>query len=118
MLQALSVTQADGRRIAILGEMLELGQSSLTLHETCGREAALAGVDLLVAVGGPAADGLVSGAVAAGLAESRTRRFADASSAAAAVSSIVGAGDLVLVKGSRGTRMDLVVDRLAAKGTR
>jgi len=118
MLQALSVTETQGRRIAILGEMLELGQSSLALHETCGRQAANAGVDLLIAVGGPAADGLISGALAAGLSESRTRRFADASAAAEAAPALVEPGDLVLVKGSRGTRMDLVVDRLAAEGTR
>ena len=118
MLQALSVTQAEGRRIAFLGEMLELGQSSRALHETCGRQAAVSGVDLLIAVGGPDADGLISGAIAAGLAEDRTRRFADAPTAAASVAALVGPGDLVLVKGSRGTRMDLVVDRLAAEGTR
>ncbi|HEX5068753.1 MAG TPA: UDP-N-acetylmuramoyl-tripeptide--D-alanyl-D-alanine ligase [Vicinamibacterales bacterium] len=118
MLQALSVTEAQGRRIAILGEMLELGQSSLALHEACGRQAALSGVDVLVAVGGPAADGLVAGAVAAGLPEDRTRRYADATTAASEVPALIEAGDLVLVKGSRGTRMDLVVDRLAADGTR
>lgn len=113
MLQALSVTDTPGRRIAILGEMLELGQSAYDLHAACGRQAALSGVDLLVSVGGPAADGLVSGAVAAGMPENRTRRFPEAASAAHTIAALVGAGDLVLVKGSRGTRMDLVVDALA-----
>jgi len=117
MLQALSVTETQGRRIAILGEMLELGHSAHELHEACGRQAALSGVDLLVAVGGPAADGLVSGALAAGLPVARTQRFGDAASAASPMAALVSAGDLVLVKGSRGTRMDLVVDALA-EGTR
>jgi UDP-N-acetylmuramoyl-tripeptide--D-alanyl-D-alanine ligase len=118
MLQALSATETGGRRIAVLGEMLELGASALALHEGCGRQAAIAGVDLLVAVGGPAADGLVSGALAAGMAEDGTRRFPDAASACEPVMALVDAGDLVLVKGSRGTRMDLIVDALAAGRTR
>ncbi len=67
MLQALAATQTAGRRIAVLGEMLELGDAAFALHEACGRAAVRCGVDLLVAVGGPAADGLISGAVAAGL---------------------------------------------------
>ena len=57
MLQALKVTPGATRRIAILGEMLELGDSAFALHEACGRAAAESGVDLLVAVGGPSADG-------------------------------------------------------------
>ncbi len=118
MLQALSATGTSGRRIAVLGEMLELGASALGLHEVCGRQAAVSGVNLLVAVGGPAADGLVSGAVAAGMPEADTRRFPDAASACDPVRELVGADDLVLVKGSRGTRMDLIVDALAAGSAR
>jgi UDP-N-acetylmuramyl pentapeptide synthase len=50
--------------------------------------------------------------------ENGTRRFPDAVSACEPVLSLVGAGDLVLVKGSRGTRMDVIVDALAAGRTR
>jgi UDP-N-acetylmuramoyl-tripeptide--D-alanyl-D-alanine ligase len=117
MLQALAATPAAGRRVAVLGEMLELGDAAAALHESCGRSAARSGVDLLVAVGGPAADGLIAGAVAAGLAADRTRRYPDSASACAPVAALVRAGDVVLVKGSRGTRMDVIADALQAGGT-
>ena len=117
MIQALAATATAGRRVAVIGEMLELGEAAHALHVECGRAAAQAGVDLLVAVGGPAADGLVSGAVSAGLAADRTRRFADAASACAPVVELVRAGDVVLVKGSRGTRTDVIADALVAGRT-
>ena len=64
---ALAATPTSGRRIAVLGEMLELGASARALHADCGRAAASAHVDELVVVGGPAADGLAEGAEAAGV---------------------------------------------------
>jgi UDP-N-acetylmuramoyl-tripeptide--D-alanyl-D-alanine ligase len=112
MLEALAATPAAGRRIAVLGEMLELGEWSRALHETCGRVAAATHVDVLVAIGGDAADGLVAGALAGGLPAQAIDRFADSASAAPYVAALVQPGDLVLVKGSRGTRTDLVADRL------
>ena len=114
MLSTLAVTQVTGRRIAVLGEMRELGSEARTWHADCGRAAALAGVDMLVAIGGPAADGLVEGAREAGLDPQRIMRFADSASAAEPVAGLVRPGDLVLVKGSRGTRTDIVADRLKA----
>jgi UDP-N-acetylmuramoyl-tripeptide--D-alanyl-D-alanine ligase len=114
MLQALAATPGATRRVAILGEMLELGDKSLALHESSGQAAAAAGVDLLIAVGGPAADGLVSGAIAAGMASDRVLRFASSAEASSRIPSLVQSGDLVLVKGSRGTRMDVISDALAA----
>jgi UDP-N-acetylmuramoyl-tripeptide--D-alanyl-D-alanine ligase len=113
MLEALGRTPAPGRRVAVLGEMLELGALAREQHETCGRLAARHAVDVLVVVGGAAADGLVAGAVAAGMPADRIHRFADAASAADAVAALLEPGDVVLVKGSRATRTDLVADRLA-----
>ena len=109
-LQALLRTPAPGRRVAVLGEMLELGDASVALHERCG--AAAAGVDALIVVGGAAADGLRTGAVAAGLRADRAHRFDNSHDAADFVAGFVAAGDVVLVKGSRGTRTDVVADRL------
>jgi UDP-N-acetylmuramoyl-tripeptide--D-alanyl-D-alanine ligase len=113
-LEALTATPAK-RRVAMLGEMRELGDLAATLHVACGRAAATAGVDELIVVGGPAADGLAKGARAAGLAPERIHRFADSAAAADAALSFVKIGDLVLVKGSRGTRMDIVADRLKGR---
>jgi UDP-N-acetylmuramoyl-tripeptide--D-alanyl-D-alanine ligase len=116
MLSTLAATAHSGRRIAVLGEMRELGDQAMALHEVCGRAAARAGVDWLVAVGGPAADGFASGAISAGLAPERVLRFATADDAAAPVTTLITAGDLVLVKGSRGTRTDVIADALMAQG--
>ena len=112
MLAALAATPTSGRRIAVLGEMLELGASARALHADCGRAAASAHVDELVVVGGPAADGLAEGAEAAGVPRAHIHRFADSAAAASFVAPLVGPDDLVLVKGSRGTRTDVIVDRL------
>ncbi|MCC7008719.1 MAG: UDP-N-acetylmuramoyl-tripeptide--D-alanyl-D-alanine ligase [Acidobacteria bacterium] len=111
MLRAMAATPVAGRRIAVLGEMLELGERSRALHERCGRTAASA-VASLVVIGGEPASGLVDGAIAGGLARDRILRFPDSAAAARAVASLVEPGDLVLVKGSRGTRTDIVADHL------
>jgi len=112
MLDALGATAVTGRRVAVLGEMLELGAAAGRLHEACGHRAAAVGVDLLVVVGGPDADGLVAGALAGGLSSARIVRYADAAKAADGVPPLIQAGDVVLVKGSRGTRTDRVADAL------
>jgi UDP-N-acetylmuramoyl-tripeptide--D-alanyl-D-alanine ligase len=101
------------RRIAVVGDMLELGALGPELHREAGR--ALAGrVDVVVGIG-PLAREIVEGARAAGLAASALVRFDDAPSAAAAVASLVSPGDAVLVKASRGMRLEQVVDALAAR---
>jgi UDP-N-acetylmuramoyl-tripeptide--D-alanyl-D-alanine ligase len=97
--------------VAVLGEMLELGDRASELHSACGAVAAPL-VDRLIVVGGPAADALASGARAAGLPSDRVHRFADSRAAAEAIATLVGPGDLVLVKGSRGIRTDVIADRL------
>ncbi len=109
---ALAATRTDGRRILVLGDMLELGVHSPALHRACGQAAAEAGVDVVVTIGGADADAAAQGAIEHGLPGDRVHRFADSSSAAPAVAVLVQPGDLVLIKGSRGTRTDLVADRL------
>jgi UDP-N-acetylmuramoyl-tripeptide--D-alanyl-D-alanine ligase len=105
---------AATRRIAVIGEMLELGERSAELHEGVGRAAATR-VDVLFAVGGTAAKALADGAIAAGMAAASVQYFATSDEAAEAASAIVRSGDLVLVKGSRGVKTDRVVDRLKAE---
>jgi UDP-N-acetylmuramoyl-tripeptide--D-alanyl-D-alanine ligase len=113
-LEVLAGSSAE-RRVAVLGEMLELGAHALDLHEGVGRAAAAAPVDLLFAVGGAPASALASAAVAAGMSADSVRHYATSDAAADAVVAAVQPGDLVLVKGSRGVRTDRVVDRLKAE---
>jgi UDP-N-acetylmuramoyl-tripeptide--D-alanyl-D-alanine ligase len=114
-LDVLAAARRAGRRVAVLGEMLELGDRTAEFHEDVGRAAAHAGVDLLIAVGGSAAAALAEAAVGAGLPRANVRHFATSDAAADAAALEIRSGDLVLVKGSRGVRTDRVVDRLKAE---
>jgi UDP-N-acetylmuramoyl-tripeptide--D-alanyl-D-alanine ligase len=99
------------RRVAVLGDMLELGPSGPALHREGGR--ALAGrVDALLGVG-PLAKEIVEGAREAGL--TALEHFATAADAVAALPALVRPGDAVLVKGSRGVKLEAVVAALAAR---
>jgi UDP-N-acetylmuramoyl-tripeptide--D-alanyl-D-alanine ligase len=114
-LEALAVETGCGRRIAVLGEMLELGAASVAMHEACGRAAARAGLSRLVTVGGPAALAMADAAVAAGMPADAVSHVGTSAEAADAVARVIEAGDVVLVKGSRGIRTDIVADRLRAE---
>jgi len=101
------------RRVAVLGDMLELGESSPEMHRASGRS--LAGrVDLVVGVGSLARE-ILAGAGAAGLARGALVHFDDAEDAASAIGDLVHAGDAVLVKGSRGIHLESVVEALEAR---
>lgn len=113
-LASLAVLPA-ARRVAVLADMLELGQGGPEFHRQAGETAARTGWDVLVAIG-PLAAFIADGAAAAGMPAAAIHRFDDAGSAAAAVASIVRDGDLVLVKGSRGMRTEAVVEALKARG--
>ena len=101
-----------GRRVAVLGEMLELGDGHEAGHRTVG-EAAAAVAELLVVVGA-GAGGIAEGAADAGLDRSRVFRAADADEAFDVVRHRLRDGDVVLVKASRGIGLDRLVDALAA----
>jgi UDP-N-acetylmuramoyl-tripeptide--D-alanyl-D-alanine ligase len=79
------------------------------------RAAVDAGITLLYAVGGRSARALADAAIASGLEPAAGHWFETSEDAADALSRAVQPGDLVLVKGSRGTRTDIVADRLAAE---
>ena len=115
VLQTLSFETGCGRRVAILGEMLELGEHAISLHESCGRAAVESGFDRIIAVGGISAQALADGAMAAGLLATSVTVLPTSQEAAQKISQIVQKKDLVLVKGSRGIRMDQIVDRLKAE---
>jgi UDP-N-acetylmuramoyl-tripeptide--D-alanyl-D-alanine ligase len=103
------------RRVAVVGEMLELGVASAELHRTAGEEIARADVGELVAVGGANARALAEGARQAGMPASRVHYVENIAAAADLAATLVKSGDLVLVKGSRGIRTEVVVDRLKAE---
>jgi UDP-N-acetylmuramoyl-tripeptide--D-alanyl-D-alanine ligase len=98
------------RRIAVLGEMRELGASSAGLHGELGRVAARSGIDALWGVGGDARF-IVEGARAAGFA-GEARFVADAEAAAEALGRELRVGDAVLFKASRGVRLEAAIARL------
>lgn len=104
-----------GRRVAVLGEMLELGAHAAVLHAEAGRAAAAAGVAELFVIGGDAARDLARGAIEGGLPRDAVHVFVSSEPAAGAVVEAVRPGDVVLVKGSRGIGVDAIVDRLMAE---
>jgi UDP-N-acetylmuramoyl-tripeptide--D-alanyl-D-alanine ligase len=103
---------APGRRVAFLGDMLELGPKGPELHRETGRKVG-ARLDAVVGVGALAPH-FLEGAREAGLAATALTSFPDSPSAAAAAAGLVRPGDAVLVKGSRGVRMEQIVDALTA----
>ncbi|MFI5167430.1 MAG: UDP-N-acetylmuramoyl-tripeptide--D-alanyl-D-alanine ligase [Thermoanaerobaculales bacterium] len=108
LLALLAVT--PGRRVAVLGEMLELGANAPELHREVGRRAG-AVAQLVVAVGGDPAVELARAANG-----TEAHHVAEAGAALALLRSLVRPGDVVLVKGSRGIGLDRVVDGLLREG--
>jgi UDP-N-acetylmuramoyl-tripeptide--D-alanyl-D-alanine ligase len=113
-LAAIAGERRFARRVAVLGEMLELGEQSVALHEACGRAAASSGLSLLVTVGGTPARALGRAAVVAGMPAAVVRHAESSADAAEIAGAEVRAGDLVLVKGSRGVAAERVVERLVS----
>ncbi|HEX6204115.1 MAG TPA: cyanophycin synthetase, partial [Thermoanaerobaculia bacterium] len=98
----------DGRRWAVLGDMLELGPEAPRFHRECGRHAAERGFAPVVGVGELSRE-IVAGAEEAG---GDSRWFAAAAEAADFAAGEIAPGDVLLVKGSRGVGLDAVVQRL------
>lgn len=109
-----TLATVPGRHVAMLGEMLELGDFSARYHAECGKAAAELGVSVIVSVGGSAARALADAASEAGSAV--VHHVADSTAAAALARNLVREGDAVLVKGSRGIRMEAVVQALTEGG--
>jgi UDP-N-acetylmuramoyl-tripeptide--D-alanyl-D-alanine ligase len=111
-LEALARVEVPGRRLAVLGEMRELGEFSVAEHEALGDLVAATAVDALVAVG-PETAPLAAHARAAGV---KVTEVPDAATALDAVTGYVHRGDAILVKGSRAVGLELVATAL--RGTR
>jgi UDP-N-acetylmuramoyl-tripeptide--D-alanyl-D-alanine ligase len=106
MIRTLAGRPAAGRRILVAGEMLELGEHAPALHTACGRAAAEAGIDIVAGVRGQA-EHLASAACAGGA----TAVFLkDAEAAGQWLAANLRAGDVVLIKGSRGVRLERAIE--------
>jgi UDP-N-acetylmuramoyl-tripeptide--D-alanyl-D-alanine ligase len=114
MIAVLAATPGYRRRILAAGEMRELGETSSSLHREAGSFAAKTGkIDWVIGVAGDAAQ-LIEGAVAAGVPRAQAKFFPSSEEAAKFLGDFVSAGDLLLVKGSRGVKMERVVEALLA----
>ncbi len=111
-LDALAAQKGQGRRVAVLGDMLELGDDAAKMHKDIGAKTAGV-VDLLVAVGN-FADDICSGATAAGLKFEQQVTVSDAPAAIEYLQEKQRPGDRILIKGSRGIKLDKVVAALLA----
>ncbi len=103
-----------GRRIAVLGEMLELGHWTEPLHRDIGRYAVAQGISVLVGIRG-AARHTVYAAREAGLPESAAIFCEDPVEAGQILRELSGPGDAILFKGSRGTRVELALETFLAE---
>ena len=110
-LRTLIELDADGRRIAVLGEMGELGEESERGHREVGECAATLRVDELIAVGSTGASIIARGAEKAGLEKSRA--VSSPQEAANILAKNAAPGDLILIKGSRTARMERVLEAFA-----
>ena len=98
-----------GRRVAVLGDMLELGVCTQAEHFRVGRIAAEK-ADVLLAYG-PNSSRIVSGAITGGMPDTRVKGYENRDDIVAAMKRMIKPGDVILVKGSRGMRMELILEQ-------
>ena len=118
LIELLGATPGYHRRIVAAGEMLELGGSSEELHRECGRAAAALGkIDWIFGVQGYARD-FVDAATESGHSRECAQFFENSRDAAKFLAEFIQRGDLLLLKGSRGTRMERVLEAIDARHRR
>ncbi len=106
---------AEGKkRVVALGDMLELGPAAAEEHADIGRQAAAVGVDMLVTVGELGRD-IAQGAIAAGMNEHRVASFVTSDEVGRFLQNEINQGDIILVKGSQGARMEKITKELMAE---
>lgn len=111
-LRALNNLKSKGRKIAVLGDMMELGKYSSDEHKKAG-EAAAQVVDMLVTVG-VRARYMAEGALLGGLSEKNVLQFENSREAGAYIQNLIKEGDLILIKGSQSIRMERTVEEIMA----
>jgi UDP-N-acetylmuramoyl-tripeptide--D-alanyl-D-alanine ligase len=111
-LQFLGHLPTAGRRLAVLGDMLELGTAAPALHREVGAQVAAIQVEHLIALGAFAQD-IAQGACAAGMAPAHIHVAADQQETLELLESLQEPGDVILLKGSRSMAMEHLVQALA-----
>jgi len=109
-LDTLQTVDARGKKIVILGDMLELGKHTEKVHKEIGKDASQT-AHILITVG-MRARFIAEGALNEGMSENNIFQFEDSRSAGKFAESLIGEGDVVLVKGSQGIRMEKAVEEL------
>lgn len=102
------------RKIAVLGDMLELGDKSEQAHREVGLKVAELGIDYLITVGQQSKD-IAAAAKEAGISAEYVKSFTDQAKAGIFIQNLIESGDLILVKGSQGMRMEKIVKEIMAE---
>ena len=110
-LHVLAQVPEAGRRVAVLGDMLELGDTAPKLHHDIGAYAAECGVDHLITLG-PLSQSMAEGAREAGMGASQIYCAAEPAEALDVLTHLLRARDVVMIKGSRGMAMEHLVKAL------
>lgn len=110
-LHTLSQVDSEGRRIAVLGDMLELGKLARELHRSVGEAVFSEGIDILLCFG-EMSEYYVKGAVKKGFNEENARVFASKEELADYLKTIMKKGDAVLFKASRGMKFEEIIDMI------
>lgn len=105
--------RAHGARIAVLGDMAELGSLTELAHFRIGEEVARSGIESLVTAG-PMARRIAEGAIAAGMPPFAVRPCGDVDEASEVLDDLLSSGDIVLVKASRSMGLERIVERILA----
>ena len=114
-LEVLCSMRCDRRRVAVIGEVGELGDQSARLHGLIGAFAAAKPLDMLVFVGGEAADVMADAALTMGFSADKLERFSTTEDATRVLGPVFGPGDLVLAKGSRSVGLDRFVEGVLSR---
>ena len=113
MIRFLGRLRNASRKIVVAGEMLELGKDSRELHRACGKEAAEAGVSVVIAVQGMARE-ILEGAREAGMSAPQLIFAETSAQAGELLAGLVRTGDVILIKGSRGVKLEEALGPLKA----
>lgn len=114
--EALKSIKTKGKRIAVLGDMLELGKFTVDEHKKLGMAVGTF-ADILIAVG-PRAKYIIEGALDSDMSEKNILDFDDSRLAGKYLEGVIGENDVILVKGSQGIRMERVVEEIMAEPER